>query len=314
MTEAMEDVNAVANEADAQTADAVAGADQGGGEKVEDNAAAVDTAAAPDASDKPAEDIKPEWPEDWREKLANGDEAMLKVLKRYSSPTTFAKGWKEREDLIRSGKLKAAKPDTSDEKALAEWRKENGIPDDPTGYVIPDTVKDVLVDSDKPLVAAWFADAHAAGMPQEMAAKGIEWYGKIIGQLQEQQAAADVSNRESAEDVLRKEWSHAEYKANTTLGARWLASTPLGEQWADLRTPDGRRLGDNPEFMMWAADNGRQSFGDVSFATGDAERRFMARKEEIEKIRDTDFDRYEAENLDKEYRSILEKELSRSKR
>lgn len=311
MTEAMEKIDAVTNEADTQAADAVVGADQGGGDKVENEPAAVEPAAG---DDKPAEEAKPDWSEDWREKMANGDEAMLKVLKRYSSPTTFAKGWKEREDLIRSGKLKAAKPDGTDEKALAEWRKENGVPDDPTGYAIPETVKGMLVDSDKPLVAAWFEDAHAAGMPQEMAAKGVEWYGKIIGQLQEQQSAADIGYREAAEDALRKEWSHAEYKANTTLGARWLSSTPLGETWADLRTPDGRRLGDNPDFMMWAADNGRQSFGDVSFATGDAERRFIARKEEIEKIRDTDFDRYEAEGLDKEYRTIIEKEMSRSKR
>ncbi len=314
MTEAMEKIDAVTNETDTQTADAVAGADQGGGEKVEDNAAAVEPAVATEGEDKATEEVKPEWPEDWREKAAKGDKSLLKILERYSSPATLAKGLKEREDLIRSGKLKAAKPDGSDEKAMAEWRKENGVPDDPTGYAIPETVKGMLVDSDKPLVAAWFEDAHAAGMPQEMAAKGVEWYGKIIGQLQEQQSAADIGYREAAEDALRKEWSHAEYKANTTLGARWLASTPLGETWADLRTPDGRRLGDNPDFMMWAADNGRQSFGDVSFATGDAERRFTARKEEIEKIRDTDFDRYEAEGLDREYRTILEKEMSRSKR
>lgn len=313
MTEAVEKIDAVTNEADTQAADAVAVADQGGGEKVEDDAAAVDTAVATEGEDKATDEAKPEWPEDWREKLANGDDAMLKVLKRYSSPTTFAKGWKEREDLIRSGKLKAAKPDGTDEKALAEWRKENGIPPDPTGYTIPDTVKDVLVDSDKPLVAAWFEDAHAAGMPQEMAAKGVEWYGKIIGQLQEQQSAADVGYREAAEDALRKEWSHAEYKANTTLGARWLASTPLGETWADLRTPDGRRLGDNPDFMMWAADNGRQSFGDVSFATGDAERRFMARKEEIESVMKSDINRYFKEGLDKEYATILEKETKRKR-
>lgn len=312
MTEAMEKIDAVTNEADTQAADAVAGADQGGGEKVEDNAAAVDT-AVDEGGDKAADEVKPEWPEDWREKLANGDEAMLKVLKRYSSPTTFAKGWKEREDLIRSGKLKAAKPDGTDEKALAEWRKENGVPDDPTGYAIPETVKGMLVDSDKPLVAAWFEDAHAAGMPQEMAAKGIEWYGKIIGGLQEQQAKNDKEARDAAEDALRKEWSHAEYKANTTLGARWLAATPLGEAWADLRTPDGRRLGDNPEFMMWAADNGRQSFGDVSFATGDAERRHVARKEEIEKIMGSDIDQYYREGLDKEYAQILEKETKRKR-
>lgn len=313
MTEAVEKIDAVTNEADTQAADAVAVADQGGGEKVEDNAAAVDTATATEGEDKATDEVKPEWPEDWREKLANGDDAMLKVLKRYSSPTTFAKGWKEREDLIRSGKLKAAKPDGTDEKALAEWRKENGIPPDPTGYAIPDTVKDVLVDSDKPLVAAWFEDAHAAGMPQEMAAKGVEWYGKIIGQLQEQQSAADIGYREAAEDALRKEWSHAEYKANTTLGARWLAATPLGETWADLRTPDGRRLGDNPDFMMWAADNGRQSFGDVSFATGDTERRHVARKEEIEAVMNSDINRYFHEGLDKEYATILEKETKRKR-
>lgn len=312
MTEAVEKIDAVTNEADTPAADAVAVADQGGSEKVEDKPAAVDT-AVDEGGDKASDEVKPEWPEDWREKLANGDDAMLKVLKRYSSPTTFAKGWKEREDLIRSGKLKAAKPDGTDEKALAEWRKENGVPDDPTGYTIPDTVKDVLVDADKPLVAAWFEDAHSAGMPQEMAAKGIEWYGKIIGKLQEQQSAADVSYRESAEDALRKEWSHAEYKANTTLGARWLASTPLGETWADLRTPDGRRLGDNPDFMIWAADNGRQSFGDVSFATGDAERRHVARKEEIEAVMNSDINRYFHEGLDKEYAQILEKETKRAR-
>lgn len=313
MTEAMEKIDAVTNEADTPAADAVAGADQGGGEKVEDNAAAVDTAVATEGDDKATDEVKPEWPEDWREKLANGDEAMLKVLKRYSSPTTFAKGWKEREDLIRSGKLKAAKPDGTDEKAMAEWRKENGVPDDPTGYVIPDAVKGVLVDEDKPLVTAWFEDAHAAGMPQEMAAKGIEWYGKIIGGLQEQQAKNDKEARDAAEDALRKEWSHAEYKANTTLGARWLASTPLGETWADLRTPDGRRLGDNPDFMMWAADNGRQSFGDVSFATGDAERQHTARKEEIESIMKSDINRYFKEGLDKEYATILQKEQKRTR-
>lgn len=313
MTEAMEKIDAVTNETDTQTADAVVVADQGGGEKVEDNAAAVDTAVAMEGEDKATDEAKPEWPEDWREKLANGDEAMLKVLKRYSSPTTFAKGWKEREDLIRSGKLKAAKPDGSDEKAMAEWRKENGVPDDPTGYIIPDAVKGVLVDADKPLISSWFEDAHAEGMPQSMAAKGVEWYGKVIGKLQEQQAAADIAYREEAEDALRKEWSHAEYKANTTLGARWLASTPLGEQWAELRTPDGRRLGDNPDFMMWAADNGRQSFGDVSFATGDAERQHTARKEEIESVMKSDINRYFKEGLDKEYATILEKEQKRKR-
>ncbi|KAA3527053.1 hypothetical protein GOZ96_04750 [Agrobacterium vitis] len=266
----------------------------------------------PPDTDAPPQD-GPTWPEDWREKLAGDDEAFLKQLKRYSSPTTFAKGFKERESLIRSGQLKQAKPDGTDEKAMAEWRKDNGVPDDPTGYKVPDDVAKFLTDGDKPIVSAWFEDAHAAGFNQEQAQRGLEWYAKTLSNIEEQQAAADNQAKNAAEDALRKEWSHAEYKANTTLAARYLANTPLGEQWADLRTADGRRLGDSPDFVMWAADQGRQSFGDVAFATGESDRKFAARKDEIESVLKTDINRYFKEGLDKEYAEILKTDEKRKR-
>lgn len=320
MTEAVQEiVDAGATEkvdagaTDTAAVDSGAGEDKAGAAQ-EVDAGKADTAKADttDAADKDA--VKPTWPDDWREQMAGTDEAFLKALKRYSSPSTFAKGWQERENLIRSGKLKQAKPDGTDEKALSEWRKENGVPDDPTGYKVPDAVQKALIDADKPLIAAWFENAHKSSMPQEFAEKGLEWYAETLDTLQAQQTAADTEASEKCEDFLRKEWAHADYKANTTLGARWLAvETPLGEDWANLRSSDGRRLGDNPDFMMWAADKARESYGDVSFATGDSERKFVARKEEIEKIRDTDFDRYENEGLDKELRSILETELKKKR-
>lgn len=279
----------------------------------------ADDARQPEPADgAPSEEgqgeAKSSWPDDWREQLAGGDEAFLKQLKRYSSPSTFAKGFKEREDLIRSGKLKQAKPEGGDEKALAAWRKENGIPDDATGYTVPEDVQKFLTDGDKPIVATWFEEAHAAGFNQEQAQKGLEWYAKTIGALEEQRAAADSQAHDACEDTLRKEWSHAEFKANNQLAVRYLASTPLGEKWADLRTADGRRLGDDPQFIMWAADQGRQQFGDVVFASGDAERAHNSRKAEIETILKTDIRRYYAEGLDKEYSEILQREEKRGKR
>lgn len=125
----------------------------------------------------------------------------------------------------------------------------------------------------------------------------------------------DKAAGEACEDTLRKDWAHSEYKGNITLAHRWVETIPgLGTDFAVARTPDGRRLVDNPEFIAWAADMGRDKFGDSTFASGDGERKHTARREEIEKIRDTDFARYEDEGLDKELRTLIEKDLARGKR
>jgi hypothetical protein len=87
----------------------------------------------------------------------------------------------------------------------------------------------------------------------------------------------------------------------------------IGDAWTEARLPDGRRLGDIPSFVQWASDQGRNSFGDVVFSSSDAEAKHTSRRAEIEKIRDTDFDRYERE-FAAEYREILEKDLARGKR
>lgn len=278
---------------------------------------AADTSKATSEAGKGEETVKDGGspPDNWREMLSKGDEELDKILKRYSSPANFAKKILEQEKLIRSGKIKRDMPDASDEKAMAEWRKEQGIPDDPSGYKLPDTVTKALTDEDKPVLATFTEFAHKKGLPNSAVEVATEWYVSTMDQIAEQRAAADNAAREAAEDVLRKDLPHGEYKASMTLASRAIESIPgVGKEWSEFRSPDGRRLGDNPEFILWAADLGREKYGDVTFANGDSERKHTARREEIEKIRDTDFDRYEAEGLDKEYRKILEKDLARGKR
>lgn len=276
--------------------------------------APADPAGDPPPLDPEKDKDKTDWPDDWRDRMASGDEDIANVIKRYGSPKGVAKALKEAQALIRSGKVRRDMPDPTDEKAMAEWRKEQGIPDDPTGYVLPETVTKRMTDEDKPLLASFTDYAHKKGAPQQVVDIASEWYFDTLEGLEGERLAKDTEASESCEEELRKDWAHGEYKANLTLGKRFMESVPgVGSAWTEARLPDGRRLGDIPEFVMWAADMGRDRFGDATFANSDSERQHTARKTEIEKVMNTDIDRYYSEGLDKEYSEILEREAKRRK-
>lgn len=254
-------------------------------------------------------------PDDWREIGAGGDEDTLKLLKRYGSLSGVAKALKEAQATIRSGKLKSTMPDPKDEKAMSEWRKAEGIPNDPTGYKLPEAVQKRLTDDDKPLLSNFTEYAHKKNARPDVVEIASEWYVEMQEAAAAKQIEDDTAASEETEDTLRKDWAHGEYKANLTIAKRFVESIPgVGENWSEARMPNGRRLGDIPAFVAWAADMGREKFGDVAFATPDGESRHNSRKAEIEKIRDTDFNRYESEGLDKEYRKIIERDLARARR
>jgi hypothetical protein len=250
-------------------------------------------------------------PDNWRELAAGKDEDALRLLKRYGSLSGVAKALVEKEKIIRSGKTKTAMPDSSDEKAMAAWRKDEGIPEDPTGYKLPEDVTKRMVDEDKPILSSFTEFAHKHNARPDVVEIASKWYVDMAEAAQAKQAEMDRAATETAEDALRKDWAHGEYKANTTIAHRWIETVPgLGAKWAEARV-DGVRLGDNPAFIAWASDMGRDKFGDVAFTTSDGERRHTARIEEIKKIIGTD--EYYEKGLDKEYATLLEKDLKRRK-
>lgn len=273
-----------------------------------ENAAAL---AAFEKADTKAE--KPGLPDDWRETAAAGDADLLKLAKRYGSLSGMLKALDESKKALRSGKVKAEMPDPTDEKAMAEWRKTEGIPADPTGYVLPETIQKRLVDEDKPILSSFTEFAHAKNAPPAFVEMAADWYINMQEAAAAKQSENDKLASSDAEDALRKDWAHGEYKANTTMGKRWLDDIPgVGAKWAEARV-DGKRLGDIPEFIAWAAERGREKFGDMAFTTTDSESKHTARRTEIEKIMNTDIDRYHEEKLDVEYAAILEKDLKRRK-
>lgn len=269
--------------------------------------------AASDAADK---GDKPNigLTDDMRDAVAGDDAELRKLLSRYTTVRSLAQALKNAQAKISTGKVQTDMPDPKNEKAMAEWRKARGIPDDPTGYKLPETVTKRMTDEDKPLISAFTEYAHGKNADPAAVAIATEWYFDTLEKMQADTLAEDNKAKETADDELRKEWAPAEFKANMKLGSSFLETIPgVGKGWTEARMPDGRRLGDIPEFVIWAAEMGRAEFGDPTFATTDSAERHTSRIAEIEKIRDTDFDRYEREGLDKEMVGLREKELKRGK-
>lgn len=291
-------------------------ADAGDKSDTDDKAGAgeADKGAADDKADKGDKAAGSDIPENWRELAAAGDEDLLKELKRYGSLKNVAKALKDAKATIRSGVKEPPQPDGTDEKAMAEWRKAKGIPDDPTGYKLPEEVTKRMSDEDKPLIAAFTEYAHAKNARPDVVEIASSWYFDMTEKLDADRIAADKEASESAEESLRTTWGNAEYKGNLTLAQRYMESVPgLGEKWSEFRGPDGKRLGDSPEFIEFMSDMGREKFGDVTFANSDSTSHHNNRKAEIEKAMNTDGGReyWKSPAMQEEYRKILEREAKR---
>lgn len=269
--------------------------------------------AAVDKAAEGGEDKPGELPENWRELGAGDDKELLAEIKRYGSLKGVFRALKEAKDTIRSGKMKQAMPDPADEKGMAEWRKAEGIPDDPSGYKLPETVTKRMTDDDKPLIASFTDYAHKKGARPDVVEIASEWYFDSLEAIEAERIAADTKASEDAEESLRSTWGNAEFKGNLKLAQRFVETIPgVGKDWSEARLPNGARLGDIPEFMEWASDQGRATFGDVTFATSDSAARHASRKEEIEKTMKSDMKAYWADPaMQKEYADILAKEEKR---
>jgi hypothetical protein len=284
------------------------------------SAGAGRTALEADPGDKGAQHPA-DFPADWREKLAGTDTKALERLKRMQSPSDLWKSFDAADKRINSGKAAADEPMPDPEKKPAEakaWRAARGIPDEPTGYAIPEAVQKRLSDADKPVMAAFHEFAHAKGVPQQYAATFAEFYVDTV----EAQIGAqkEIDNAQSTEvaDALRTEWG-AEYKANTTLASRYAKEAIPDVPWFRARIEDGPRkgqlLGNQPEVIKALAKFGAMEFGDGSFVGGEARNATLNRKAEIEKMMKTDFGKYDADPaLKKEYFDIIAAEEKASAR
>jgi hypothetical protein len=203
--------------------------------------------AAPPAGDPPP--TAGDYPDDWREKFAAGDDKKLKRLQRYGSPTAALEALFNAQTKIAAGIREPLRADAPPEE-VARWREDNGIPLEASGYEMPPGV--VLGENDKPVVDEFLKVAHDKNWSPDQVQTAIGWYMERQAAQADAQSARDTETRMAFEDELRAEYGPA-YRQEVKLAAEFLRSAPEGldEQLMGGRLADGTPIGNSPAVIRW---------------------------------------------------------------
>lgn len=203
--------------------------------------------------------IKAGWGDDWRQAFAGEDADKLERLQRYQSPKAVIEALVSAQDKIRSGSLKAQLPKDANEQEIADYRKANGIPETPAGYLekLPDGL--VIGEDDKPIFESFVSALHAENAEPRIAHAAVKWYNNFVEEQQAAQTATDTAAKAAAEDALRLEWG-TDYRTNLNVLQSYLDTMPtaVSEVFKGARGPDGKALFNDPEFVQWFVGNARE--------------------------------------------------------
>lgn len=192
--------------------------------------------------------------EDWRIKLAGGDEKELKRLNRFASEADLYKAYRELEKKKSSGELKTPFPKDGSNEEKALWRKENGLPESADKYDLTFENGLVIGEEDKPMVDEFVAAMYEQNATNEQVKAGLGVYYSLLEKQKAAQAEADVDFKDASMEELREEWG-GEFKKNVNAVAGLLESAPdsVKEIFDAARTADGKIVGNHPDVVKWLA-------------------------------------------------------------
>jgi hypothetical protein len=212
---------------------------------------------APAPADTPAPQPAPapaaqDWPDDWRVKLADGDEKKAKSWEKYNSPKDVAHAYKSLEQQLSSGEYVKRLPKDAKPEQVAEWRKNNGIPEsaDKYDFNLPDGL--VLGEEDLTVARDFATAMHGVNADQKTVQTALTWWTKNQQVAMQAMQERDAEQSKKTEDVLRAEWG-GEYRMNEAAIGNALAGMPedLSAAVREARAPDSTRLFDNPNFRSY---------------------------------------------------------------
>jgi len=257
-----------------------------------------------------------DWPADWRQKLAGEDKKTLERLGRMASPADLLKSYRALEQKISAGELRKGLPENATPEQVAEWRREQGLPEKPEGYLenlsLPDGV--VLGEADKPMAAAFAEAALDGNTSPEAYSKLVAKYFELQDKIVAERAEADRAFKLKAEDELRAEWG-AEFRPNLNAVKNLLAAMPEGaaDNLLSGRLADGTKIGDHPGIVKWLASISRDlnpTATLVPAGSGNAGKSVNDEIASIEKLmgdRSSDYWRGpKANEIQQRYRSLIE--------
>lgn len=209
-------------------------------------------------SEKP-EQGKAYWPDDWRQKWAGADEKKLTRLSRFASPEAVFDSYIAAENKIRSGELKSVLPKDAKPEEVAQWRKDNGIPEAPDKYDLKFDSGLVIGEEDKPIIDEFLKSAHGANYTPEQAKGAIEWWYKDRERQVQTLQTKDSKDKDATLDALNAEWGK-EFRTNMNMIDGVLAQFPedVRDELKGGRLPDGTAIFNHPGILRAFASIARE--------------------------------------------------------
>ena len=228
---------------------------------------AADTVAATDTTTATATktEVKADWPETWRERMAGmtekdgkwtgGDEKLLKRLQRMASPLDTGKTLRE-QDVALSKRAVPGLPKDATPEQVAAYREALGIPEKPDGYDVSKLPSGIVIgEADKPLVSKFLERMHAEHATPNVVKAALDSYYAI----KEEEHTAWVEHQEAVHaettQALQQEWGQR-YLPTVNSISNFMVST-FGEEVAGLiehaTLPDGTVLGNHVGIMQGLA-------------------------------------------------------------
>lgn len=199
------------------------------------------------------------WGDGWREAIAGSDAKILQRLGRFATPEDMWKSYTALEARMSSGELKTAKPKDATPEALAQWRKDNGIPEKPGDYDLKFDNGLVIGEEDKPVIDAFLEVAHKNDLPPSAVKEAVAWYYQTAEKQTEERAAKDTEAAQKAVDALRAEYGN-EYRPNLNAMQSLLDLAPAGlkDKLLHGRLADGTPVGSSVDAIKWLVGLARQ--------------------------------------------------------
>lgn len=197
---------------------------------------------------------------DWRADIAGDDDKFKSTLERYADPQAFGNAHREAVQKIRSGQMRPELAEDADEEAVKEFRRNNNIPLEASGYLdnLPEGL--VIGEEDKELLTDFMGALHGANADPAIAHAAIEWYNDFEERQQDAVAELDGEQSREATDELRNDWGK-DYRANMNLINGLLSNymgTEASEQLLNGRYKDGRGFMNDTNVLKGLAELARK--------------------------------------------------------
>lgn len=224
---------------------------------------------------KPQADIPKNWPDNWRELLAGdgADDKVMNRLKRFKDPTNIFKSYLDLDKRISEGVKPLSLKEDSTPEEVAAYRKQMGIPDEPSGYDLQFKSENMDTEQAAEVVGRFKEFVHDKNLPPAVAQDVMSWYEESLTAMEQDRTAKVYETREETRENLIRDWGD-EYKSNMAAVSTYLEAN-LGEDGKKAliqqRFEDGTFLGDNLHFMKMMAPVATDYVGPDAIFSGDVE-------------------------------------------